>query len=246
MFIAFELNELFLIFRDLIDVALNDYIEKSITAFTFSTKNVGPSDNSSPFKCEQIETVENYRNLIELGFSLEDETNDYNKWKYLKQPFSPRTSLILCIFSKFAKMMLLFKKNIKKDFNFEIHPAILSKYTDHGVQFITSICIKEITDLLSTQKFTPQETLILIRYNIYQLEKYALKHFIDDCLSYEKQFLENMVTAKNFIYEQLITGVNSDIESYLNNFVAQNFKKKNPVKKSPELFYKLVMPLVVG
>lgn len=182
---------------------------------------------------------------MELGYQLEDESNEFNKYKYLKQAFNRKTTNIMTGFSKYARVMGLFKSNTKNDFNFDIEPKMLAKYTDHGVQFIAETCLKNVNTFMQNLKNISLENLILIRYNLYQLEKHVLRFFIDDTLSFEKDFLETIMNMKNNLYEQIITVLNAEIENSLTIFINGNFKKKNAVKKSPDLFLKLVQPLLV-
>ena len=64
MFLSFKLSELFLVFRELIDHSLNDYIEKSITALTSSSLTSTLQDANVVFGCEVIDTIEAYSCLI--------------------------------------------------------------------------------------------------------------------------------------------------------------------------------------
>jgi hypothetical protein len=141
--------------------------------------------------------------------------------------------------------MELFKATLKKDFSFGLESRALTKYADHGIQFIAETCLREITQLLSTQRSLGVEALILIRFNLFQLEKHVLRLFIEDSLTLERSLLEGIATMKNTLYEQILTVLNNDIDLALTAFLGANFRKKNPHKRSPDTFVKLVQPLVV-
>lgn len=60
-FLSFKLNELFLYFRELIDYALCDYIEKSVRALKFGNKAQNQEDSTNAFfRCEVIDKIEAY------------------------------------------------------------------------------------------------------------------------------------------------------------------------------------------
>lgn len=147
--------------------------------------------------------------------------------------------------SKYAKMMQMFKENIKKDFGFDLEHKALTKYTDHGIQFIAEMCLKEISTVISTTKNISLTNMILLRYNLFQLEKHVIKSFIDDEFLYEKGFLDSIVNMKNLLYENILTILNAEIENTLSIFINANFKKKNPIRKNPESFMNIVDPLAV-
>lgn len=63
MFQAFGLGELFLLFRELVDFSLSDYIEKSVTALAQGSRSAS-SDLTQAFRCEFLDRPEVFGSLI--------------------------------------------------------------------------------------------------------------------------------------------------------------------------------------
>lgn len=149
------------------------------------------------------------------------------------------------MFARSARLMERFKQALKRDFAFGLENRALGKYADHGVQFIADSCLKEVGSVLAAIKNIGLEELLLVRYNLYLLERFVLRLFVEDSLSPERSLVEGIASMKNSLYELTLTVVNREIDGSLNAFLNANFKKKNPVRKSPEMFAKTVQPLSV-
>lgn len=158
----------------------------------------------------------------------------------------PRPTNVLAVFAKSARLMEKFKQALRRDFAFGLENRALGKYADHGVQFIADACLKEVGAVLSAVKNVGLEELLLVRYNLYLLERFVLRLFVEDSLSPERGLVEGVAAMKNSLYELTLTVVNREIDGALNAFANVNFRRKNPVRRTPETFAKIVQPLSVG
>lgn len=181
-----------------------------------------------------------------MGFVLDEEARTVNKSRYLRDNFSKMSTFLLKFFISYAKIMKRFVKFFENDFKLKADIKYLSKYADYGVEYMCELCLKHLTTFIKSRAKCSFEEYLLLRHNLYQIEKNVLPSQVKEKFYFRKELSDSFSNLKNIIYERTITQINDDIEFCLSGFLLSNFKKKNIPQKQPEHLTRTVAPLVVN